>query len=996
MSKFCQECKVEYPDTQKFCPECGSKLADKPSENPLGGLIDVSGDGAAVRADVNIGSIDNSRTIVERQKSEKELELEALNQFRSKAQEFMNLSGRIDSDAKRQLNVLAKQLGLSMEQFKTVIQEVMSGAGAGTGLGVANGRYLAHAQQAIRDNNLNEFVGLLPRLEAMASMAEDDNAQYLYHLAIAVTSPATSIRLYEQQTDENYWRTFWAIISYARSGRHSEADALLARMNPQRFDKPKDDQNLLEALSNFIKGDKVNAEQFLCEIFDPSTQVMALWRAVESMIYEEELNELDARFYLEHILVTPEQLYAMAREADGEKRISLLTTAAEAGSIEAICELAECYSDGNGVNEDLELAAKLWKQGADAGSSEATGRLGVCYVLGQGVDKNQEKGVELLERAVKEGNARAMNELGSCYCYGVCVEQDDERAVELWKASAKMGYTPAMNDLAAYYYWFSCSDCSNDGIAFDWWEKSAKAGDVEAMNKVADCYYWGNCVELDRAMSMAWWRKAVEKKSVEAMCKLAEYHGSIGEKEQSVDMWRKAADAGSAEAVYVLAKEGLLGQDNNEQMAVDWLESEADKGSVEAMCKLALCYNTGFGVKQNIGRAVDLWEKAAEEESNEAGCRLAECYYRGEGVDKSIRRALELWEAAADKTFADAHCRLAEYYTENAVSSSSEKSLAHWYQAAKIGNATAAFNVAELISSKEGKRLWYKKAADLGNADAMCKLAFYSVRDEKFDSAERLYIKAAEIGSKEALKELLKIALAYASKKASARIGYYRGIKPDLEKGELLISNLLKLDKSTEILLTIGEATENYKWYEVAAEAGSIEAMLQFDNSDRYSEFGVIKCTPEQSLKWLSKAAEAGNKEALEKLRKTGRKYLDDRWLDGKNAVLFLEKAAELGHIGAMEDLGTLCMFAGVIDEDIALSWLVQAHSAGDDRAAREIYSIGANFTYGYLKIKVNFDLAAKWWLKAAELGDERAKEDLPKYLSSYSEEYQKKIKSTL
>jgi hypothetical protein len=132
-----------------------------------------------------------------------------------------------------------------------------------------------------------------------------------------------------------------------------------------------------------MKDDKDATQEFLDEILgEPSEQIRPLLRAIESRLYEEEVDNLEARFYIERVLSKSEthiksskiaeaanaveeqasvtnvpaeevanadtqaqEMYSEACAASGAKRVMLLQKAADAGSVDAMYDLADCYHD---------------------------------------------------------------------------------------------------------------------------------------------------------------------------------------------------------------------------------------------------------------------------------------------------------------------------------------------------------------------------------------------------------------------------------------------------------------------------------------------------------------------------------------------------------------------------------------------------------------------------------------------------------------------------
>jgi hypothetical protein len=272
MSKQCKNCLEVYADNSMYCANCGSPLVDTTA---VDSALNV-GDGNAICGGINVNrsnnitshdSYYNSTTIHERAKSDSEIKLEAVNQLRGKAEEILTNRGRIDSIAIGQLRPLALQLGLDDATFKTIVKEVRSCRNeGGVGLSAVNSRYLQHAQQAVQTNDWDMLLGLKVRLEAMATISPDDDVQYLYHMMLSLLTPLRCIEAYEHQTDENYWRLFWTIVSYVSLERYDEVIPLLASFEPPRFDKPEEDYILLEAYYHIMRADNERAQDFLDDI----------------------------------------------------------------------------------------------------------------------------------------------------------------------------------------------------------------------------------------------------------------------------------------------------------------------------------------------------------------------------------------------------------------------------------------------------------------------------------------------------------------------------------------------------------------------------------------------------------------------------------------------------------------------------------------------------------------------------------------------------------
>lgn len=610
MSKICPNCLTEYDDSHGFCSNCGSRLVDNTDVNPalnLGDANAISG-GVSINQSKNITSHDthyHSTTVHERAKSESELRLDASNQLREKAEEIMAERGRIDSVAMSQLRPLAAQLGIDDDTFKTIIKEVRSNRnGSAIGLSAANARYLQQAQQAVQTNDMDALSNLTPRLEAMAAISHDDNVQYLYYLTLCLLYPIKSMEVYERQTDENYWRSFWAIISYIRTGKYTEATRVLALFDPLRYEKSEEDQNLLEAYFNIMKEDKDGAQEFLDEILgEPSEQVKPLLRAVESSLYEEEPESLEVRFYMERVMsksdvvvksqkktetavvkeepamTTPkqekkpeikpkveveptpeikkdykeaEELYAKACAASGAKRVMLLQKAAEAGSLEAMYDLADCYWDGEGVDKNIPLSIKWVTKAADAGYTKAQTMLGAAYFEGgEGIDQNYALSEKYLLSASEKENTDAQAFLAYLY-----IAMEDYSKAMVWaRKAAQMEHPQACLALGRIY---------DEGLGVEanhleglkWFEKAANCGDADAQNIVGNIYSNGESVAKDEKKAFMYYQKAAVQGHLWGMYNLSGCYvngqGTDMDLLKAGEWLRKAAEGGLQEAIDTL------------------------------------------------------------------------------------------------------------------------------------------------------------------------------------------------------------------------------------------------------------------------------------------------------------------------------------------------------------------------------------------------------------------------------------------------------------
>ncbi|KDN13523.1 hypothetical protein BGI40_07390 [Snodgrassella communis] len=73
------------------------------------------------------------------------------------------------------------------------------------------------------------------------------------------------------------------------------------------------------------------------------------------------------------------------------------------------------YSDGLGVKQDYEQAAKYFHLAAEQGNVTAQFNLGVYYRYGYGIKQNYKKALSYYQLAAEQGNIIAQYNLGVIY-----------------------------------------------------------------------------------------------------------------------------------------------------------------------------------------------------------------------------------------------------------------------------------------------------------------------------------------------------------------------------------------------------------------------------------------------------------------------------------------------------------------------------------------------------------------------------------------------------
>ena len=126
--------------------------------------------------------------------------------------------------------------------------------------------------------------------------------------------------------------------------------------------------------------------------------------------------------------------------------ILLWTQLAEKGNADAQYHLASLYEQGEGIDQDYQVAIKWYILAAEQNHVDAQINLGVIYDEGAGVKPDYESAIKWYTRAARQGDSSAQYNLGSIYLQEDAV-QDNTRAYMWWGISAHLGNVLAGSQL---------------------------------------------------------------------------------------------------------------------------------------------------------------------------------------------------------------------------------------------------------------------------------------------------------------------------------------------------------------------------------------------------------------------------------------------------------------------------------------------------------------------------------------------------------------------
>lgn len=251
-----------------------------------------------------------------------------------------------------------------------------------------------------------------------------------------------------------------------------------------------------------------------------------------------------------------------------------------------IFEDSSQITNGAKGGTDSTLVAVV-RHAADEGSPEAQTVLGRMYERGIGVRKN------LLHAALEYINAIRLDSRRAPALLWRLIHTKDfmnETTEMAQKNNPEAEYVLAGLTAIGFDYDL------NGTQAFQLLQAAAAQNFLPAIVETGNCYFSGRWVQQDKKKAMEVWN----------------YAASLGSDEARI---RYAASS-------VIASSGS----NVDSLAIAFLDSASQKGSVLAEVALAYCYETGSGVAKNSGEAVRLYRSAAQRGNQSAYRGLQRMY----------------------------------------------------------------------------------------------------------------------------------------------------------------------------------------------------------------------------------------------------------------------------------------------------------------------------------------------------------------------------------
>lgn len=346
--------------------------------------------------------------------------------------------------------------------------------------------------------------------------------------------------------------------------------------------------------------------------------------------YSEQGADETAAYWLKKLaeqgLPEAQNKYAELLSADGSyiEAARWYKKAAKQDYARAQANLAECYFNGYGVNNNLTLAKKWCEKAAQRNDAKAQ-----CY-MGEKFSQTRAERYAWYRKAADQGYADAENWVGRYFEEGWGgVKKNQAEAVKWFRKAAEQGNVCAQYNLAVKLE--NGHGCNiNEEEAVRWYKKAAEQGDADAQNKLANCLNDGRGCAKDLVEAFKWYKKSAEQNVANAQNMVGRYFeegwgGTTQSNEEALAWYRRAAEQNHSVAQYNLGVFLEVGRGcaKNYKEAVQWYRKAAEQGHVKSQYKLAHCLELGRGCAMDTAEAVQWYKKAAEQGYAEAQTALA-------------------------------------------------------------------------------------------------------------------------------------------------------------------------------------------------------------------------------------------------------------------------------------------------------------------------------------------------------------------------------------
>ncbi len=578
-------------------------------------------------------------------------------------------------------------------------------------------------------------------------------------------------------------------------------------------------------------------------------------------------------------------------------------------NLQATYDLANIYSQGLGVEVDLEKENEMYSYAANRGHEKSMYELAQNLWQGKGITTNTEKALHWFKLAAKKGNNNALNEIGSIYYKGAKnIEIDYVESMKWYQMASERGVVVSTDNLGLFYQYGLEVPVDIDK-AIKYYKQAAAKGNLKSFERLGDIYQYTlgkkyyreaakwyirggikghvrsqyeyaliNARYLDNELvSLEWYKKILLSNDDEAMT-WAALSFEEGEKYlnkdigKTIEFYNRAMELGNSQAQANLGflYESGKGVEKDLLMARNLYEKSAAQNDAQGLNNLATYYKDGMaGLVVNLDKAFELYTKASSMGNKFAHNNLGKMYFYGEGVDEDNDKAFKFFKLAEEANFTNSYYFLGYLYNNGLGTEKNYVQAKKYFElAVAAGNSDAADNLAIMYSLGLGVEKNQTKAVSLF-AKAARLSQDYSDTDVyvankyhfgtygievNYQIAHEYYEKSVENNNATAMNNLAEL------------YRWGQGAEIDYQKAIYLYMKAISLGKGIAMfnmaeLYRDGHGVAmnekiSFDWMKKATEKGYLEAYVGL--SDFYKNGYGTNREQEKSIIWLEKGVDEG------------------------------------------------------------------------------------------------------------------------------------------
>ncbi len=670
---YCPECKKEF--NGKFCPECGTKLIEKPATsgvslnlgdaNAISGGLHVNDSHAVHNEDKSVHNITNTTSTVNNitQVSAQKTEMELLQE--KKALYLTECKRAYEDNVLEQSEVVVLEecrikLGLDKSTADAILESVrvMSDRNARKSeLNPIAKTKLKILTSNLQKNEVKALIDQIDSLEPLVRRFDHEELSRKYYLVLSALKPEKCIEQKERTQTDTYWEAFWCYLAYIKAGRLIDAEETLASLD-YFSSYPEDNMTVLAAAGALMMGHADEAKEYLDAATGEYTP--ALQRFVDSiylLLNPDMAKEMGAdgntcAFYLVNFFGQKDpkakaEEERLRKEAEAQAKAEAELKKKEEEKKRKAEEAARKKAEEERLRKEAEAKAKADARRKKKEAEEKKRKAeAVAKSVGQysvQPQTNKELRSIITSRLRKDRNAD-LNDIDISKVKDMC---GLFKGLKIGKIDISQWDVSKVEMMYQMFY-----KCENFDCDLSNW-------DVSKVKSMGEMFY--GCKQFEGRGLENWevGQSKYDKRLMFYGCDSLKiiprwyFRDIIGSNDYEQTKWLpqilKTAEQGNAYAQFLIGLNIYKYTTKDYNEAIKWFLKAGEQGDASAQLVLGLCYYEGQGTVKDYNEAMRWWRKAADQGNPKAMFDIANLYNKGYGVKQDKNEAMRWWGKAVEK-----------------------------------------------------------------------------------------------------------------------------------------------------------------------------------------------------------------------------------------------------------------------------------------------------------------------------------------------------------